>query len=224
MYRPVRTAGQLAVGGLSLAGLAWVLRAVWEVRLALAGEPDAGPPDQGEGVHRPLDALENSYHVVTDIGGLAALVCAVFFMSWLWRVRDNAIALSRRPPKYAGVWVYFGWIVPLVNLWFPRGILVDAFRNTAPGRKLPVSVNVWWGLWLVGMVSGVGLVYRDDPDQLIARAYHEVWPLLASDAAVVGAAVAGAIAVRVVTRVQLERMRADGPEAVAASVGSTAAA
>ena len=205
--RPLRVSERLTVGALLLAGLAWVVRGLWEVRLAVAGEPASGPPDQGNGVHRPLNGLEDSYHLVTSLGGGIALLCALLFLSWLWRVRDNARALSGQTPKYSGIWVYFGWIVPVVNLWFPRGIVADAYRTTAPGRKLPVCVNVWWGLWLIGMLGGVGIVYRDDTDAIIARAYGEVWPLLVSDAAVVGAAVAGAFAVRAVTAVQLERIR-----------------
>jgi hypothetical protein len=205
--------GRLAAGGLLLAGLGQVARAVWEVRLALAGEPAAGPPDQGNGVHRPLDALEESYHVVTSVGNGLVALCAALFIGWLWRVWDNGRALSGRRPKYAGVWVYLGWVVPLANLWVPRGIVADAFRSTAPGRRLPVSVNVWWGLWVAGLISGVGLFYGESTDETIARAYTGVWPLLLSDAVVVGAAVAGAVAVRTVTAVQLRRLReAAGPE------------
>ncbi|KUM91557.1 hypothetical protein AQI88_36290 [Streptomyces cellostaticus] len=205
--QPIRLSGRLTAGALLLAGLAWVVRGVWEIRLAVAGEPDSGPPDQGYGVHRPLNGLENSYHLVTSVGGLVAFLCALLFLAWLWRVRDNARALSGQVPKYAGIWVFLGWIVPVASLWFPRGIVADAYRTTAPGRKLPVSVNVWWGLWLIGMLGGVGIVYRDSTDEIIARAYSEVWPLLVSDAAVVGAAVAGAFAVRAVTAVQVERIR-----------------
>jgi hypothetical protein len=206
-YRPVQVTGRLAVGGLLLGGLAWVARGVWEARLALAGEPASGPPDQGDGVHRPLNGLENSYHFVTALGGGAVVVCALLFISWLLRLRDNARALSGEAPKYAGIWLYLGWIVPFVNLWFPRGIIADAYRRSVPGRRLPVSVDVWWGLWLIGMLSGVGIVSRDSTDEIIARAYTGVWPLLASDAAVVGAAVAGAFAVRAVTAAQVERVR-----------------
>ncbi|MEU1706217.1 DUF4328 domain-containing protein [Streptomyces sp. NPDC005706] len=205
--RSVRTAGWLAGGALLAAGAAWAVRAVWEIRLAVAGEPASGPPDQGDGVHRPLNGLEDSYHVVTSLGGAVALVCALLFLAWLRRVRDNARVLSGRAPKYAGIWVYLGWIVPVVNLWFPRGIVADAFRATAPERKLPVSVNVWWVLLLIGMFGGVGLVSHDSTDEIIARAYAQVWPLLVADAAVVGAAVAGAFAVRAVTAAQVERIR-----------------
>jgi hypothetical protein len=100
------------------------------------------------------------------------------------------------------MWVYLGWVVPIANLWIPRGIIADAHLASAPGERLPRSLNLWWGLWLIGMLSGVGLMYADSTDEIIARAYTDVWQLLASDAAVVGAAVAGIFVVRALTAVQ----------------------
>ena len=200
--RPARGSARLAVAGLGLAGAAWALRAVWQIRLAVAGEPAAGPPDQGEGRHRPLNALENSYHLVSAAGDLLVLLCAALFIGWLWRMRDNARALSGEPPRYAGIWVYASWIVPVVNLWFPRGIVADIHHKSAPGRKLPAVVNVWWALWLVGLVTGVGLTYDDSTDEIIARAYHGVTGLLLADLAVVGAAVTAVLMVRTLTDTQ----------------------
>ncbi|MFJ9005103.1 DUF4328 domain-containing protein [Streptomyces canus] len=201
--RSVRGSARLAVAGLGLAGAAYALRAVWDIRLAVAGEPASGPPNQGEGRHRPLNALEDSYHLVSTAGSLLTLVCAALFIGWLGRMRDNARALSGERPRYSGIWVYAAWFVPIVNLWFPRGIVADIHHKSAPDRKLPVVVNVWWALWLVGMVTGLGLMYDGDTDDLIARAYNGVTTLLVADLAVVGAAVAGILMVRALTAVQL---------------------
>lgn len=204
--RTVRGSAQLAVVGLGLAGAAWVVRAVWHVRLAVAGEPAAGPPDQGDGRHRPLNALEDGYHLVSSAGDLLTLLCAALFIGWLWRMRDNARALSGEPPRYAGIWVYASWIVPIANLWIPRGIVADIHRKSAPDTKLPAVVNVWWALWLVGMVTGLGLTYRGGTDDVIVRAYHDVGTLLLADLAVIGAAVAGILMVRALTAVQRVHM------------------
>ncbi|MFJ8536059.1 DUF4328 domain-containing protein [Streptomyces sp. NPDC093591] len=184
-------------------GAVWAVRAVWEIRLAVTGQPASGPPDQGEGVHRPLTSLEDSYHLVGAVGGGAVLICAIVFLRWLDNVRDNARTLSGQKPRYSGFWLYAGWLIPIANLWIPRGIIADAHRDSAPGERLPGSLNVWWGLWLIGMFSGVGLMYGDDTDEIIARAYTDLWTLLASDAAVIGAAVAGILLVRAVTAVQV---------------------
>ncbi|MFE2066000.1 MULTISPECIES: DUF4328 domain-containing protein [unclassified Streptomyces] len=202
---PVRAAGAVASSALLLAGAAWAVRAGWELRLAGAGEPAGGPPDQGDGRHRALTSLENGYHLVSSAGGVVTAVCVIAFLVWLGRVRGNARVISGQAPRYNGFWVLLGWVIPIANLWIPRGIVADVYRDSAPERRLPRAVNVWWGLWLVGLLSGAGLVYSDSTDELIARAYDNVWPLVLSDLALVGAAVAGATVVRAVTRVQVER-------------------
>ncbi|MEV7386396.1 MULTISPECIES: DUF4328 domain-containing protein [unclassified Streptomyces] len=202
---PVRAAGAVASSALLLAGAAWAVRAGWELRLAGAGEPAGGPPDQGDGRHRALTSLENGYHLVSSAGGVVTAVCVIAFLVWLGRVRGNARVISGQAPRYNGFWVLLGWVIPIANLWIPRGVVADVYRDSAPERRLPRAVNVWWALWLVGLLSGAGLVYSDSTDELIARAYDNVWPLVLSDLALVGAAVAGATVVRAVTRVQVER-------------------
>lgn len=197
---PMGGATRFAVGALGFAGAAWTVRALWEIRLALAGEPASGPPDQGDGAHRTLTGLENQYHLVVSVCGVAVFVCAVAFLGWLGRARDNARELSGKQPRYSGLWVFLGWVVPVVNLWFPRGIVAEVHRDSAPGERLPWSVNVWWACWLIGFFSGVGLMSADSTDKMIGRAYTNVGTLLVSDAAIVGAAVAGIFVVRALSR------------------------
>jgi hypothetical protein len=200
--RPTRGAALCAVAALALAGAAWTARAVWQIRLAATGMPDSGPPDQGGGSHRPLTSLEDGYHLVTTVGDGATVLCAITFLSWLWAVRDNAHALSGEPARHSWVWVYLGWVLPVANLWIPRGIVADVHRRSAPGERLPRAVNWWWGLWLFGTLTGTGLMYTVSTDKVIERAYDNPGPLLAADAAVVGAAVAGILMVRALTAAQ----------------------
>ncbi|MGA5203257.1 MULTISPECIES: DUF4328 domain-containing protein [Streptomyces] len=200
--RPARGAAHCAIAALALAGAAWLARALWHVRLAAAGEPASGPPDQGDGVHRPLNALEDSYHLVSSVGGGITAVCALVFLFWLDRMRDNAKALSGAEPRYGYLWLWLGWIVPVVNLWIPRGVVADVHRSVFPDRRLPAVVNWWWGLWLAGLAGGVGIVYADDTDEVIARAYSEVLPLLVADLVIVAAAGAAAVMVHTLTAAQ----------------------
>lgn len=204
--RSVGRAAQCAIAALALAGIAWVARAVWHLRLAAAGEPASGPPDQGGGVHRPLNALEDSYHLVASVGSAVTVVCVIAFLFWLDRVRDNAKALSGLDPRYSDVWLWLGWIVPVVNLWIPRGVVADVHRSVFPERRLPAVVNWWWGLWLAGLAGGVGLIYADDTDEVIARAYSGVLPLLAADLVIVAAAGAAALMVHTLTTDQQRRI------------------
>jgi hypothetical protein len=204
--RPVGRPAQCAIAALALAGIAWVARAVWHLRLAAAGEPASGPLDQGGGVHRPLNALEDSYHLVDSVGSAVTVVCAIAFLFWLDRVRDNAKALSGLDSRYSYLWLWLGWVVPVVNLWIPRGVVADVHRSVFPERRLPAVVNWWWGLWLAGLAGGVGLIYADDTDEVIARAYSGVLPLLAADLVIVAAAGAAALMVHTLTTDQQRRM------------------
>ncbi|MFB7495110.1 DUF4328 domain-containing protein [Streptomyces sp. NPDC056161] len=197
--RPAQFAARFAMATLLLAGAAWLVRTVWEIRLAMAGEPASGPLDQGDGVHRLPTSLEDSYHVVTNATGAVVLLCALAFIVWLDRVRDNALALSGQPAKYLGIWVWLSWIMPVVNLWFPRGLVADVHRRSAPDRRLPAVVNVWWALWLIGLLSSVGLLTEKSTDEMIELAYTNVWQLMVADVAMVGAAVAAVFMVRAIT-------------------------
>ncbi|MBA2807686.1 DUF4328 domain-containing protein [Streptomyces sp. KM273126] len=223
--RPVRGTARVAVVALALAAVAWAARAVWHIRLSVAGMPAAGPMDQGGGQHRPPTALEDGYHIVSSVGDAVTVLCAAMFLNWLWRVRDNARAFSGERPRYIWPWMYLGWIVPIMNLWVPRGIVVDIHRASAPGERLPGVVNWWWGLWLAGMLGGAGLIYADDTDDVIVRAYTDVGLLLAADAAVIGAAVACALVVRTLTTVQQDRLdRTARDESAGASESADVAA
>ncbi|MGW6460320.1 DUF4328 domain-containing protein, partial [Streptomyces sp. NPDC055078] len=203
---PVLGAARCAVAAFALAAVAWAARGLWQFRLADSGMPASGPPDQGDGRHRPLTALENDYHLVSALGDAATVLCALTFLVWLSRVRHNARALSGQPPRYAWPWVWAGWIVPVANLWVPRGIVADVHRASAPGEPLPRAVNWWWGLWLAGMLSGVGLMYPGSTDSVIERAYTDAHLLLATDAAVIGAALAAVLVVRAITAAQRGRL------------------
>lgn len=200
--RPVRGSARGAVAGFVIVSAAWAVRAVWQIRLAVAGQPSSGPPDQGNGQHRPLNGLEDAYHAVSVLGDAATLLCVVTFLLWLLRVRENACAMSGQKPRYGLPWVYVGWVVPVLNLWVPRVIVADVHRMSAPGERLPRAVNWWWGLWLVGMLSGTGLMYTGSTDDTIERAYTDVRFLLTADAVLVGAAVAGIFVVRALTAAQ----------------------
>ena len=171
--RPVRGAARCAVAALVLAGAAWAARAVWQIRLAVAGQPAVRTAGPGRRPAPPADRagerLPHRQHPGRRGHGAVRdrlPVLAVARAGQRGRPLGTAPALRR-------AWVYAGWIVPVANLWIPRGIVADIHRASAPGEPLPHAVNWWWGLWLVGLLGGAGLLYAGTTDKVIARAYTD---------------------------------------------------
>lgn len=78
----------------------------------------------------------------------------VFFMIWLHR----AAGFARRagiPSRRDPVWAIVGFLVPVVNLWFPYQVARDAFEPTDARRRLTAR---WWTWYLVSTLLGSAVV------------------------------------------------------------------
>ena len=78
--------------------------------------------------------------------GIAAYVITCL---WLYKVRTNAEALfpAGRHARSQG-WVWGGWIVPVVNLWFPFQVVRDIARDPREVIGTPL-IGWWWTFWLL---------------------------------------------------------------------------
>ena len=103
-----------------------VTRAMWQLNVPLSG------------------GLSGAAFVVS-------LALWIITCSWLSTARRNSELLSiTTPHARAGQWVWLGWIVPIVQFWFPyqvvRDILKASHRGIVPaGLQLPI----WWACWLI---------------------------------------------------------------------------
>lgn len=80
---------------------------------------------------------------------LTALTNVVAFVATgLWLLRVRAIA-EQTPPntsqRRSAYWAFLGWVVPVVNLWFPLQVVEDASRGV--GSKVR-TYWPWWIAWL----------------------------------------------------------------------------
>lgn len=76
--------------------------------------------------------------------GIAAYVITCL---WLYRIRTNVEVMhpGAMHARKKG-WVWGGWVVPVVNLWFPFQIVRDLLKPfRAPGSLL----GWWWAFWLL---------------------------------------------------------------------------
>ncbi|WP_402467870.1 DUF4328 domain-containing protein [Isoptericola aurantiacus] len=100
-----------------------------------------------------------------DAGGATAVLTAydgigfVFFpiqvatfvvaCQWLFRSRElTAVLQPRERHKRRPVWVWLGWVVPVVALWFPFQVVRD-IRSGTTGLRRTTGLGSWWASWLV---------------------------------------------------------------------------
>ncbi|MFE1585354.1 DUF4328 domain-containing protein [Streptomyces sp. NPDC058737] len=85
--------------------------------------------------------------------GVAVLATAVVFIIWFHRVRHNAEVFAPDTQSRTPGWAIACWLIPIANLWIPRGIAADILRAAQPEPHSRVLrhrglLNAWWGAWI----------------------------------------------------------------------------
>lgn len=88
--------------------------------------------------------------LVVEVLGIFAMLglVASFVATSVWLLRLRQVAEWTSPGTYhrrAAYWAVLGWIVPVVNLWFPLQVVGDAARGVGVRRPL----LPWWIAWVV---------------------------------------------------------------------------
>lgn len=140
------------------------------------------------------------------------LMCAIVFILWFRQMRENAELFAPDAHRKARHWVVWGWILPVVSLWFPRRIALDigTASELLPGLpdapRTPVNlVNAWWTVWICDTtLSNLAAQF--------ARRVEEAGPVkavvgltMAADLLDIAAGVLAILVVRRLTRMQLRR-------------------
>ncbi|MEU6239724.1 DUF4328 domain-containing protein [Streptomyces sp. NPDC047024] len=189
--------GRAAVTLLALVAVA-DLFAVWADALQL----DGAGSGRTSGLADLATGLSGGAQVLTLLGAMVVYLC------WLYRVRINAEVFDLASQSLRRGWAIGAWFCPVVNLWFPRRIVLDIWDASAPqGRPAGHGlINGWWALWLVSVVA----------DEAATREVTEgaVWTarvLLFSDLTDMVAAVLAALVVLRLTRMQNEKALGPSP-------------
>jgi hypothetical protein len=80
---------------------------------------------------------------------------SILFLVWFRRARLNAEGHGYWQRRAVG-WAFWGWIVPIVNLWFPFQMMGDIWRAGLPPQcwgKTAWPPALWWTCWLLSGVS-----------------------------------------------------------------------
>ena len=94
-------------------------------------------------------------HWFATFGRGTMLVLAIPFFVWFRRARINAERHGYRQRRARG-WTFWGWIIPIVSLWFPFQLMGDIWRAGLPAEqrdKMAWLPALWWTCWLLSGVA-----------------------------------------------------------------------
>lgn len=84
----------------------------------------------------------------------AIVLVGIVFVIWLLRARENAENLSPYPHRHSRGWIVGGWLVPIVNLFFPQRIVADIWR-ASDVRQRPTGIVLAWWIGFLATVFGL---------------------------------------------------------------------
>lgn len=170
--------------------------------------------EYGSAVEAEADRADRIFSVTGVAQGVAYLATVVVFLIWFHRVRVNAEVFDPFGHRKKRGWAIGGWFVPIVNLWFPRRIAVDAWDASSPWdrRRSHALVNAWWTLWLIGGAASQvsSRLYRDA--ETAEELHSATQQVLFADTFEIPTAVLAILFVLALTRMQDEKARS-GPRA-----------
>ncbi|GGW30647.1 hypothetical protein GCM10010503_02810 [Streptomyces lucensis JCM 4490] len=170
--------------------------------MSVAGDAADGALD-ADLAHR-ADRADTLYATAGVAQGAALVATAVVYLCWLWRVRVNAEVFDASRHSMKRGWVIGGWFCPVVNLWFPRRIVLDCWEASAPwgARGGHAPVNAWWSVWIGSLLVGRAAYTQYDHAGTPAELRDASRLMLFSDGLDIAAAVLAAVVVVHMTRLQ----------------------
>ncbi|MDX2696801.1 DUF4328 domain-containing protein [Streptomyces ipomoeae] len=170
--------------------------------------------EYGAAVERDADRADRFYAMTGVVQAVAFLATVIVFLIWFHRVRVNAEVFEPFGHRKKRGWAIGGWLVPIVNLWFPRRIALDSWDASSPwGRpRSHALINAWWTLWLIGGAASQGSSSAYRRAETVEEIQSAVKQVLFADAFEIPTAVLAILFVLKLTRMQDDKARS-GPRA-----------
>jgi hypothetical protein len=121
-------------------------------------------------IHDPLSATANQANVV-DLGGLALSItrvlillgCGVLFIIWLFQAhRSNRMDAAKL--QHGSGWAIGGWFVPILGLWRPYQMVLDAYCGSSGARMGSTLLRGWWAAFVLMQITSQ-VSFRLIPDE-----------------------------------------------------------
>ncbi|MGH3368181.1 MAG: DUF4328 domain-containing protein [Nocardioidaceae bacterium] len=149
-YQDSRAPRGLAVASAILAGVVTLVQIGSGLTAPSAADTFAEAAREG----RPAFDVFTAYDAVTILY-LPSLLAA-YIVTCLWLSRSRTLLgerFSGYPHARSKVWVWLGWWVPIVNLWFPYQVVRDIRLGSIAGRADSGILAGWWACWLIFLVG-----------------------------------------------------------------------
>ncbi|MFJ9906245.1 DUF4328 domain-containing protein [Streptomyces sp. NPDC101152] len=106
----------------------------------------------------PAGTSPNTAGLVSMVSVDAMTLATALFLVWFHRCRRNARVITPGVDLGSDAWAVMAWLIPLVNAWAPRGLLLATRRAsstdpTSAGRD-DTLVNAWWVAWAGHFLTG----------------------------------------------------------------------
>lgn len=122
-------------GGLGTAVI--VMAVVWTVGRWLA------PPATGLLIASGTHTAFITYTILVALWLLVGIATFVLVGCWLGQAWCHADRIAPDQQRRSKVWVWLSWIVPVINLWFPKQVIDDVWRSTVRDPAKP-RTECWW--------------------------------------------------------------------------------
>ena len=125
-----------------------------------------------------VEAADRSATTYSHLSMATLIGAAILFAIWFTLARSSAEEFDQDIHRRSRPWAFWGWICPVVNLWFPYQIATDTLLasdrpvgSRSPGRHGYPLLRLWWACWIVCLVAS-RIVAADHPKGPSAFAHH----------------------------------------------------
>ena len=157
---------------------AWLLGTVWLVALSSVPGAQSYRDQLASGVE--VEKIVTIYDSLATLIPIAMIIAWILSTRWLSKLYELAKNADPSAMRLKRPWVFWGWIVPVVSLWFPKLLIEDLlkFRNSEQSNELVGRETLTWWLTWVGfaLINNVGIVsaFSATPDYIPIRPELEI--------------------------------------------------
>lgn len=137
-----------------------MLAAVWI--LAISSIPSAESYRQQLASGVEASKIVTTYNNLSIIVPITMIGAWIFTSKWMQELYDQAVKTNPTSMRLKKNWTVWGWLVPVVSLWFPKRMIDDLLKANAAKSSDPITAKdsqLWWMTWIsFSLINNLGVV------------------------------------------------------------------